>query len=201
MISNIYYGIFFEILSLCIEGTYMGEIKSTLDLVMEKTKNLSLSDKERQEQKNKEIESRIRGLLQKIQDQIIAFDRFKSEYQVLHQEYRLSGDKLLIKEICGQIELGKDNQKLFELLAQFKVSDFDGIVSVLQDFHDVIDTAAQKRSKILKDELAEAHFISGSAVVPNLEIDEAWRKNFREIRAKFEEKLDRQKNRLLSEQK
>jgi ribosomal protein S20 len=179
----------------------MAEIKSTLDLVMEKTKNLSFSDKERQEQKNKEIESRIRGLLQKFQDQIIAFDRFKSEYQVLHQEYRLSGDKLLIKEICGQIEFGKDNQKLFELLAQFKVSDFDGIVSVLQDFHDVIDTAAQKRSKILKDELAEAHFISGSAVVPNLEIDEAWRKNFGEIRAKFEEELDRQKNRLLSEQK
>ncbi len=179
----------------------MGEIKSTLDLVMEKTKNLSLSDKERQEQKNKEIESRIRGLLQKFQDQIIAFDRFKSEYQILHQEYRLSGDKLLIKEICGQIELGMDNQALFDLLAQFKVSDFDGIASVLQDFHDVIDTAAQKRSKILKDKLAKTHFISGSAVVPNLEIDEAWRKNFGEIRAKFEEKLDRQKNRLLSEQK
>jgi ribosomal protein S20 len=179
----------------------MGEIKSTLDLVMEKTKNLSLSDKERQEQKNKEIESRIRGLLQKFQDQIIAFDRFKSEYQILHQEYRLSGDKLLIKEICGQIELGKDNQALFDLLAQFKVSDFDGIASVLQDFHDVIDTAAQKRSKILKDKLAKTYFISGSAVVPNLEIDEAWRKNFGEIRAKFEEKLDRQKNRLLSEQK
>jgi hypothetical protein len=71
----------------------------------------------------------------------------------------------------------------------------------LQDFHDVIDTAAQKRSKILKDKLAKTYFISGSAVVPNLEIDEAWRKNFGEIRAKFEEKLDRQKNRLLSEQK
>ena len=42
----------------------MGEIKSTLDLVMEKTKNLSLSDEERLGQKNKEIASRIRGLLQ-----------------------------------------------------------------------------------------------------------------------------------------
>jgi hypothetical protein len=76
----------------------------------------------------------------------------------------------------------KDNQKLFELLAQFKVSDFDGIASVLQDFHDVIDTAAQKRSKTLKNKLAKTYFISGSAVVPNLEIDEAWRKNFGEIR-------------------
>ena len=179
----------------------MAEIKSTLDLVMEKTKNLSLSDKERQEQKHKEVESRIRGLLQKFQEQIIALDRFRSEYQMLHQEYRLSGDKLLIEEIYGQIQLGKDNQKLLELLAQFKVSDPDGIASVLQDFQDTIESAAQKRSKILKDKLAETHFISGSAVVPNLEIDEAWRKNTEEIRAKFEKKLDRQKNRLLGEQK
>jgi len=176
----------------------MAEIKSTLDLVMEKTKNLSLSDKEKLEQKNKEIGSHIRGLLNKFQDEAISFDRFNSEYQVLKKEYSLmgTGNEHLIKEICGQIELGKDNQKLFELLAQFKVSDFEGIASVLQDFHEVIDTAAQKRSKTLKDKLAKTHFISGSAVVPNLEIDEAWRENFGKIRAKFEEKLDRQKNRL-----
>ncbi|MBW2432576.1 MAG: hypothetical protein JRF36_03165, partial [Deltaproteobacteria bacterium] len=49
----------------------MGEIKSTLDLVMEKTRNLNLSDEEKQDQKNKEIESRLNGLLQKFEDQII----------------------------------------------------------------------------------------------------------------------------------
>ncbi len=174
----------------------MAEIKSTLDLVMEKTKNLSLSSEERQEQKNKEVESRIRGLLQKFKDQALSADNFKSEYQKLQKDHDLSETAHLIKEICRQIELGKDNQKLFELLAQFKVSNFDGIVSVLQDFHDVIDTAAQKRSKTLKDKLAKTHFISGSAVVPNLEIDDEWRENFGKIRAKFEEKLDRQKNRL-----
>ena len=43
----------------------MGEIKSTLDLVLEKTKNLNLSDAEKQDQKNVEIESRLRGLLHK----------------------------------------------------------------------------------------------------------------------------------------
>jgi len=179
----------------------MGEIKSTLDLVMEKTKNLSLSSEERQEQKNKEIESRIRGLLQKFKDQALSADNFKSEYQKLQKDHDLSENAHLIKEICRQIELGQDNQALFELLSQFKTVDIEGITSVLHDFESVSDAAAQERSKILQNQLAEAHFISGSAVVPNLEIDEAWRKNFREIRAKFEEKLDRQKNRLLSEQK
>ena len=50
----------------------MGEIKSTLDIVMEKTQNLSLSTEERQEQHNIEIVKRIKGLLQKYQDQTLS---------------------------------------------------------------------------------------------------------------------------------
>ena len=46
----------------------MGEIKSTLDLVLEKTKNLNLSSEEKQEQKQKEVENRIKGMMQKYQD-------------------------------------------------------------------------------------------------------------------------------------
>jgi predicted RNase H-like nuclease (RuvC/YqgF family) len=177
----------------------MGEIKSTLDLVMEKTKNLSLSDEERQEQKNKEIASRIRGLLQKFNDQALKVDILRAEYQKLQKDYDLSGNATLIKEICRQIKLGKDNHAFFELLAQFKVADIEGISSVLHEFDEVIDAAARERSKILKDKLAEAHFISGPAVVPNLEADEAWREQAGEIRAKFEPLLDQAKTKLLAE--
>ena len=178
----------------------MGEIKSTLDLVMEKTKNLSFSDEERRGQKNKEIGSRIRGLLNKFQDGAISFDRFNSEYQLLKKEYSLKekGNAHLIKEICGQIELGKDNQALFDLLAEFKVTDFEGLISVLQEFQTVRNTAARERGKILKDQLAKAHFISGSAVVPNLENDDDWRNEAGEISAEFDVKLNQAKTKLLA---
>ena len=175
----------------------MGEIKSTLDLVMEKTKNLSLSSEERQAQKNQEIESRVRGLLQKFKDQVLNFDNFKSEYQKLQKDYDLSGNAPLIKEICGQIELGADNHTWFELLAEFKVSDIEGLTSVLQGFQTALDTAAGQRRKTLKDQLAKTHFISGSAVVPNLENDDEWRKEAGEIQAKFEPLLNQAKTKLL----
>ena len=175
----------------------MGEIKSTLDLVMEKTKNLSLSSEERQAQKNKEIESRIRGLLQKFKDQVLSDDNLKAEYQKLQKEYDLSGNAPLIREICGQIELGTDNHAWFELLAEFKVSDIEGLTSVLQEFQTSLDTTAGQRRKILKDQLAKTHFISGSAVVPNLENDDEWRKEVGEIQAKFEPLLNQAKTTLL----
>ena len=177
----------------------MGEIKSTLDLVMEKTKNLSLSDEERQGQKNKEIESRIRGLLQKFNDQALSVDKLRSEYQKLQKDYDLSQNAPLIKEICRQIELGKDNHTSFELLARFKVADIEGITSVLHEFDGVIDAAARERSKILQAKLAEEHFISGPAVVPNLEADKAWPEQAGAIRAKFEPLLNQAKTKLMAE--
>jgi len=177
----------------------MGEIKSTLDLVMEKTKNLSLSSEERQGQKNKEIESRIHGLLQKFKDQVLSADNLRSEYQKLQKDYDLSENAHLIKVIGGQIELGKDNQAWFDLLAQFKVADIERVTSVLHQFDEVINAAAEKRSKILQDKLAEEHFISGPAVVPNLEDDKAWREKARKIRAQFEPLLNQAKTKLLAE--
>jgi hypothetical protein len=165
---------------------------------MEKTKNLSLSDEERQGQKNKEIESRIRGLLQKFNDQALSADKLKSEYQKLQKDYDLPENAPLVKEICRQIELGKDNHTLFELLAQFKVADIEGITSVLHEFDEVIDAAARERSKILQAKLAEEHFISGPAVVPNLEADKAWQAQAGEIRAKFEPLLNQAKTKLLA---
>ncbi|MGD2184924.1 MAG: hypothetical protein PVI71_02300 [Desulfobacterales bacterium] len=177
----------------------MAEIKSTLDLVMEKTKNLSLSSEERQAQKNQEIESRIRGLLQKFKDQTLNVENFKTEYHKLQKDYDLSLNAQLIKAICGLIELGKDNQALFDLLAEFKVSDIKGLMSVLQEFETAFDTAAAQRRQILKDQLAKSHAISGSAVVPNLETDDRWQKEAGEIRAKYSQLLDQEKAKLLAE--
>jgi hypothetical protein len=127
-------------------------------------------------------------------------DRFNSEYQVIKKENSLmgTGNEHLIKEICDRIELGKDNQALFDLLAELKVPNFEGFSSVLQEFQTVHDTAARERRKILKEQLAKTHFISGSAVVPNLENDDEWRKESGQIKAEFEAKLNHAKTKLLA---
>ena len=178
----------------------MGEIKSTLDLVMEKTKNLNLSDAEKQTQKDKEIESRLKGLVQKFQDEIISLEKFKAEYHSLRKAYNLAAGKhkLLLNAICARLELGKDNQALIDLLFQFADSDIEGIALVLQDFDTAIQTAASAQSQIAKNQLAGKHFISGSAVVPNLNSDPAWRNKVEEIKAEFQAKLNQEKTDLLA---
>ena len=178
----------------------MGEIKSTLDLVLEKTKNLNLSDKEKRDQKDKELESRLRGLLQKYEDQRVTLERFESEYEVLRTEFNISEshNQALFKVVCARIELGRDNQALLDLLSRFTGLKTQGIRSVLEEYNEAIGASVEERSQNVKGKLAKTHFISGSAVVPNLETDQAWREEAAEIRAAFAEALDRVKTDLLT---
>jgi hypothetical protein len=178
----------------------MGEIKSTLDLVMEKTKNLNLSNEEREQQKNDEIKGRLRGLVQKFQDNILSPDHLRSDYQELKKEYGLTHNRHLVDEICSQILPGKNNQVLFDLLAEFKVSGVEELKSVLKEYQAGLDSAAEQRRQTLKDQLAKTHFISGSAVVPNLENDPEWREASGMLKLKYNRLLDKAKTRMLKGQ-
>lgn len=174
----------------------MGEIKSTLDLVMEKTKNLSLSTEEREKQKEIEIEKKIRGLLQRLQDQRLSKDQLNSDYERLKKENNLSNNIILMNEIFNRLDLDKHNQELLALLKDLCGANTEEIESVLNDYQDAINAAASYRMIELREDLAQKHYISGSAVVPNLDADEIWQTEARDIRTKFEQKLDGEKDKL-----
>ena len=65
------------------EEKRVAEIKSTLDLVMEKTRNLTLSSEEKQAQKQIDVENRIKGLVQKFEDGLLTGNQLKRNYDSL----------------------------------------------------------------------------------------------------------------------
>jgi hypothetical protein len=175
----------------------MGEIKSTLDLVMEKTKNLSLSTEEREKQKEIEIEKKIKGILQRLQDQTLTMDQLNTEYERLKKENKLLDNTLLMNEIFNRLDLNKHDQKLLTLLKDICGADIKEIESILNEYQDAINAAASYRMIELREDLAQKHSISGSAVVPNLEADEVWQTEAGNIRLKFEKQLNEQKDTLV----
>jgi hypothetical protein len=174
----------------------MGEIKSTLDIVMEKTKHLSLSHEERDNQKTAEIEKKIKGLLQKLQDQTLPKTRLSAEYEGLKKNYHLSDDSIFMNEVFLRIDLDKDNQLWLTLLKDMCEGNTQEIESVLNDYQDELNSAASYKRVELRENLARKHFISGSAVVPNLEADEEWQAEAAELRTKFGSLLDEAKDKL-----
>jgi hypothetical protein len=175
----------------------MGEIKSTLDLVLEKTKNLTLSSEEKETQKQKEIENRIKGMVQKYQDGILSQNQLITDYELLKKNFNIAQNNSLIVEITQRIEPDQDNQSLLELLQEYCAIDTAPIEKIIENFRKEYTRASQNRIERLKDDLAQRRNISGSAVLPNLDVDEKWRQKIGELRAGCEDQLNQVKDNLL----
>ena len=175
----------------------MGEIKSTLDLVLEKTKNLTLSSEEKEEQKQKEIENRIKGMMQKYQDGILPKNQLITDYEILKKDYNILRNNTLILQIIKRIEPDQDNQPLLEVLQECCTVDTAAIETIIENFRKTYLTAWQSRMEGLKEDLAQQNKITGSAVLPNLDADKQWRQKTREMRAGYEDQLNRVKDNLL----
>ena len=169
----------------------MGEIKSTLDLVMEKTRNLTLSDEEKQVQKLKETESRIKGLLQKLQDGLLTRIQFIADYESLKKESNLQNDKLLVDEVLTRLDPARDTEIWLNILEECCGLETASFRAVIDEYQKVYNQGVTKRTLQLKEHLAQKHSIAGSAVIPNLEADEQWQQAAQNMRRQFESKLNR----------
>lgn len=167
----------------------MGEIKSTLDLVMEKTKHLTLSSAEKEAQKHDSLQKKIKGLLQKFMDGIINKEELSMEVETIRETDGSVINDILQKEIFDRLDLDKDNEPLLVLMDEFHDIDVQPFLSLFKNYEVTIQTASQQRKKEIKESLALDRFISGSAVVPNLESDSRWLKEHAKLHGEFSRTL------------
>ena len=113
----------------------MGEIKSTLDLVMEKTRHLTLSQKEKEGQKQIEVNKRLKGLLQKYQDNLLREEQLGQELESLRKTFDLNVNEMLSHILLDGLKLGSSNVSLLELLSAICGFDVSGLEELFHDFY------------------------------------------------------------------
>jgi hypothetical protein len=150
----------------------MGEIKSTLDLIMEKTKNLSMSPEEKEEIRRQEWLKKTRGWIQKFLDALIDLDKIKSE--LLDKEHPSGWEKILRKELIDGLEPEADNEKRLQLIKELLGISPQGFIKILERHHQRLDLERDKRMALIKSQLSNQG-ISGTAVITNLEGDLTWK--------------------------
>ncbi len=82
----------------------MGEIKSTMDIIMEKTKGLTMSEEEKAEYKQQELTGKVRGLIQKFLDGILDLDRLKVEVAALSGIQEDAVNRIIVEESIPHIQ-------------------------------------------------------------------------------------------------
>lgn len=177
----------------------MGEIKSTLDLVMEKTRHLTLSQEEKEAQNRIEVNKRLQGLLQKYQDNLLRKENLNKELDNLKIAYNLNVDEMLADLLLNSLKIGRDNTVFFELLNEIFGLNLSGVETIFQNFKATVKSASKKRVDQIKTDLSVKRFISGSAVVPNLESDREWLSMLGHIMDGFDQTLSKEKAALTKE--
>ena len=167
----------------------MAEIKSTLDLIMEKTQNMILTEDEKEEIRRKELNGKIKGWIQQYQDNIVSLDSIRSEIQKEEKDRQVELKKTLKKETIQRIEPDEDNTKSLQLLEEILEINKDSIINIISQFQAILDTEKINKINKMKTRLNEKE-ISGAAVVPNLDSDKEWNSYYLTLKKEFKEKIN-----------
>ncbi len=166
----------------------MGEIRSTLDIIMEKTKGLTLSEEEKKAFKEQEMAGKLRGLIQKYLNGSVDMDKLKEEIAALADEDEDMVMRLIREETVSRMGLGENNDSVLTVLEETTGWDVRSIRASLKAFEQRFERERISREKELGKKLEEKG-ISGSAVMPNINADPKWAHYLSEIRDEFKEKV------------
>jgi hypothetical protein len=168
----------------------MGEIKSTLDIIMEKTKGLTVTEEEKETFRKKETEGKVRGLLQRFLDGFIDPERLKNEIGDLGEKRYGMAREALVRECMGLMDPGQDNTRLLNALENAVGLDIAPIQKIIVDYNRDLEQQKTDRQQDLQKNL-EGLGISGSAVVPNIHADQEWIRYLSEMKKGFQEKIEK----------
>ena len=166
----------------------MGEIKSTLELIMEKTKGLTMSDEEKRAFKRREVSAKVKGLIQRFLDGIINIERLRIEASAIGENQEDLLRRVIIEESINRIVPGENNKPILEILGIVNGMDIDPVNEILIDFEQKFEREKDASEKLLRKKF-EKRGISGSAVLPNLEVDPEWINYVSEFKVATQEKL------------
>ncbi len=167
----------------------MGEIKSTLELVLERTKNLKFDDKEREAILAEERNRKVRGIVQRYIDGIEPIKQFLKRIEELsRKEPDIDWKRLVWLNLLRSINMYNNNREIILALRELNFPYVQEVLSAVE--------LGLKEKKILKKELNNKIIdrlrnmkISGSAIIPNVEAEEEYNEKLKAIQDKIIQKL------------
>ena len=153
----------------------MAEIKSTIDLIMERTKNLSASPEEREDYQRREREKHIRGLVLRLLDDNLTLDGIRDELAKEKKNGREAEVTAILKDaLAAHVDPDTDNERLIRIIHELAGTPEDRLRETLRACQAEFFAKRTVLTERLKGEL-ESRGIAGSAVLPNPEADPQWK--------------------------
>jgi hypothetical protein len=166
----------------------MAEIRSTLDLVLERTKNLTMTEEEKSSLQKKELEGRIKGWVRKYRDGLMNLNAVKTRMSAIPEKERKASRDILKNLVLENLPAQGEDLKILDLLERILEESREPYLAAVEHFQKTLAVERSRRLEVLKAGLAERG-ISGSAVTPNPDRDASWEIVHQKVLAEFRRAL------------
>jgi hypothetical protein len=177
----------------------MGEIKSTLELAMERTKKFAVSEKEKEEIKQKEVLQKATSLFHRYREGHLPLNNILKEIEKMEKKTAITVKKLLLSQWIDALSLEDDDERIFKGIESLKGRSID---EVKQKFHSLLSQYLSEKEKVkeeVKVQFTEAlrkEGIYGNALEPQIEGGELWKKENEKLDQIYKVKLEEIKEQL-----
>ena len=166
----------------------MGEIKSTLDLVFEKTRNLTLSDEEKLSLAREKLDKKVQGLCNRYLDNFFPLNRLKDEMEKIASNDRELAYNFLKKYLLSRFDLDGDNSLIVSALSEIAKWDITSLKNLKKEYNS--EKEGTKKAVTEKSLLGlKESGVSGSAIVVNLDNIPEWNEFLKTLRKRYQEQL------------
>jgi hypothetical protein len=184
-----------------LQGSSMGDIKSTLELALERTKKFALSDKDKEEMKQKEVLQKASSLFHRYRDGHLSLNEVLKEVEKMEEKTATTVKQSLLSQWTDALSLNDDQERTFKGMEALKRQSLD---EVRKKFHHLLSQyqgekeKAKQKTNLHLTEVLKKEGIYGSAVEPNLEKSDLWKKENEKLDLSCKAKLEEIKKELKS---
>ena len=177
----------------------MGEIKSTLELAMERTRKFAISEKEKEEMKQKEVLQKATSLFHRYREGYLSLNDILKQIEKMEKKTASTVKEFLLSQWIDALSLDDGQERILkgiESLGQRNIEEVE------QTFHHLVSQYQEEKEKVKEKvkaqrrEVLREDGITGSAVEPKLEGDELWEKENEKLDHSYKMTFDEIKDRL-----
>jgi len=177
----------------------MGEIKSSIELAMERTKKFAISEKEKEEIKQKEVLQKATSLFHRYREGHLPLNNILKEIEKMEKKTAIMVKEFLLSQWIDALSLEDEDERIFKGIESLKQRSID---EVKQKFHSLLSKYLSEKEKVKEKvkvqftEALEKDGIYGSAVEPKVEGSELWKKENEKLDHSYTMKLEEIKKAL-----
>jgi hypothetical protein len=173
-------------------GSPVAEIKSTLELAMERTKDMTISEKEKEQIKKKELEQKVNSLSNRYVEGHLLLNEILKEIGRMDEKTRDTVKEMLLSQWINTLSLKDEDDRVLKGIETVKGEElgrmrekFRHLLSQYQLEKEKVQQKARARSL----EALKKDGIHGSALEPNIEGSDLWKTENEKLDRSYQTKL------------